>query len=90
MSSFGIEMFTFISVYVYAYQLIELKRTPTFFKILKNKSRRLILPSIFFSLIYYFMFKFDNLNNTDFINALYSIIIGQGDLLFLPMLFWCF
>lgn len=51
-----------------------------------NKLKRLILPSVIFS-IAYFMIFFDY---TTIGNAIYSVLNGCGHMWFLPMLFWCF
>lgn len=52
-----------------------------------KKFKRLIIPSLIFSIFYYFLF-YDI--NASISNILYSIINGCGHLWFLPMLFWCF
>lgn len=51
-----------------------------------NKLKRLLLPSVIFSIPYYFIFC-EREDATDMIN---SIISGVGHMWFLPMLFWCF
>lgn len=51
-----------------------------------NKLKRLILPSIIFSSLYFILFyEYKGVGN-----MLYSIVIGCGHMWFLPMLFWCF
>jgi len=47
-----LEIFVFISGYLFAYQIYELKMKYTFKKILSSKFKRLIIPSIVFSLFY--------------------------------------
>lgn len=87
LGSFRMQTVIFIGGYVFAFQE-EIKSKPfnTFFKI---KLKRLILPSIFFSLIYYFLFlyKADSFSFNEF---LINILSGSGHMWFLPMLFWCF
>lgn len=51
-----------------------------------NKLKRLILPSVIFSLLYFLFFcEYKSLDN-----LVYSILNGCGHMWFLPMLFWCF
>lgn len=83
-----LESFVFISGHVMAYQvqirgkaILELRTIAT------NKAKRLLLPSIVFSIAYYFMFYDMNAPMT---TILYKIINGCGHMWFLPMLFWCF
>ena len=84
--SFLLEMFVFISGYLWGYQENTKGGSKTG-KIIANKAKRLLIPSIFFSLIYYFIF-YDFKENP--INISYSILKGSGHMWFLPMLFWCF
>ena len=92
--SFLLETFVFISGYVYAFQVITLQKTYTLAKLVKNKSSRLLLPSIVFSLIYLQLFSTDNFINVSSLPELgglgLSIISGIGHLWYLPVLFWCF
>ena len=55
--SFMLETFTFVSGYVYAYQVLDLQKTSTFGTLVKQKVDRLILPSVIFSLIYLQLFN---------------------------------
>lgn len=84
--SFALEAFVFISGYLFAFQLIGLKRTCTFIEMIINKLKRLILPSIIFGILYFILFY----PYKGFGNAVYTIINGCGHMWFLPMLFWCF
>ena len=92
--SFMLETFVFISGYVYAFQVITLQKTYTLANLVKNKSSRLLLPSIVFSLIYLQLFSTDNFTNVSSLPELgglcLSIISGIGHLWYLPVLFWCF
>ena len=81
--AFTLEAFVFISGYLFAFQRITLNRTGGYFL---SKSKRLLLPSIVFS-IFYFTFFY---NYRGIGNFIYGIINGCGHLWFLPMLFWCY
>ena len=84
--AYTLEAFVFISGYLFAFQRITLKRTGGGISLIVNKLKRLILPSIIFSIIYFLLFyEYKGLGN-----AVYSIINGCGHMWFLPMLFWCF
>lgn len=83
-----LEMYVFISGYVLGFQV----RTKGYVKlstksIVGAKFKRLMIPSIVFSLVYLLMFE-------DFHQSLltniYNIIIGVGHMWFLPMLYLCF
>lgn len=52
-----------------------------------KKFKRLIIPSIIFSVFYYFFFYDLTLPVS---HIAYSVVNGCGHLWFLPMLFWCF
>lgn len=86
-NSFMLEMFVFVSGYLYAYQVFELHRKISFNKIFISKFKRLIVPSIVFSILYSFLFYKKELNVLIY---LYDIVNGIGHMWFLPMLFWCF
>lgn len=83
-----LESFVFISGYVFGYQvrtkgemLLEGKN------LFWSKFKRLIIPSMFFSLFYIVLLEDDSL---PLIKTLYCVINGVGHMWFLPMLFWCF
>lgn len=84
--SFMLELFVFISGYVFASQITD-KKINTFKGLLKGKFRRLIIPSIFFSLLYSIFFYDKTIEPLQFV---FDILSGQGHMWFLPMLFWCF
>ena len=84
--SFTLEAFVFISGYLFAFQRITLKRDVGRGKFLYAKFKRLIVPSIVFSLLYFLLF-YDYKGLPNFV---YSIINGCGHMWYLPMLFWCF
>lgn len=47
-----LEMFVFLSGYVFAYQVCELKKKYSSYQLIKVKFKLLIMPSIVFSIIY--------------------------------------
>lgn len=84
--AFTLEAFVFISGYLFAFQRITLKREEGIFNIFLNKTKRLILPSVVFSIVYFVLFySYKGMGD-----AIYSIINGCGHMWYLPMLFWCF
>lgn len=84
--AFTLEAFVFISGYLFAFQRITLQRTGGILDLVINKLKRLFLPSIIFSIIYFILFySYNGLGN-----AVYPIINGCGHMWYLPMLFWCF
>lgn len=86
--SFMLEGFVFISGYLFFLQLYR-NKYKSFVTLVINKINRLIIPSVVFSTLYYFMFIFDK-NTFVWYKSLYLIINGIGHMWFLPMLFWCF
>ena len=81
--AFTLEAFVFISGYLFAFQYVTLNKTSN---VVTNKLKRLILPSIIFSVLYFLSFyEYQGLGN-----FIYSIINGCGHMWYLPMLFWCF
>lgn len=86
--SFMLEMFVFISGYVWAYQRLELNRQISFGKLVQQKSKRLLLPSVVFSIVYLLCFEIEGLTTPP--RILYDVLSGVGHMWFLPMLFWCF
>lgn len=84
--AFTLEAFVFISGYLFAFQRITLNRTGGGIGLIINKLKRLILPSIIFSILYFVLF-YEYKGISDMI---YSIINGCGHMWYLPMLFWCF
>lgn len=81
--AFTLEAFVFISGYLFAFQRITLCKSD---KVINNKLKRLILPSIVFSILYFVVFfEYKGVGN-----FIYSIVNGCGHMWYLPMLFWCF
>ena len=81
--AFTLEAFVFISGYLFAFQKITLNKSGG---VIINKLKRLILPSIIFSIPYFLIFY----DYKGIGNFLYSIVNGCGHMWYLPMLFWCF
>lgn len=84
--SFMLQMFVLLSGYIYAYQIIDLNKKYTFRNLFISKTKRLILPSILFSIVYVICFNPYN----GITNIIIKILSGAGHMWFLPMLFWCF
>lgn len=83
--SFFLEMFVFISGFLYGEQVK--KGNPLSVKeVAIKKSKRLLIPSVVFSIAYVFLFHRDTLD----VKSLYTVLNGAGHMWFLPMLFWCF
>lgn len=88
-SGFRIETIALIAGYVFSYQSHDLGRRYQFLPYMWKKLKRLIVPMVFFGLIYYFCFYYnpDTFTVSGFLLQLFS---GCGHLWFLPMLFWSF
>lgn len=87
--SFMLETFTFISGYVFGYQISRKGTTSlTYRGIGLNKFRRLIIPSLVFSLIYILILKPEMLSTP--LKSTMELISGVGHMWYLPMLFCCF
>lgn len=82
--SFMLELFVFISGYIYALTLK--RKSPTFGTFVRNKLKRLILPGVVFSAVYILIFW--NLQDLSFGKFVYGLLSGVGHMWFLPMLFW--
>lgn len=87
--SFMLEAFVFISGYVLGFQTRTKYAGVLDFKtcVLK-KCRRLMLPSIVFSVLYFLCFY--DASDVSLGEGIYNIINGVGHMWFLPMLFLCF
>ena len=84
-----LETFVFISGYILGYQVsrkgvgLILDSKSYFYK----KLKRLIFPSLLFSILY--VLTFYDLNDSIW-EITYNVLSGAGHMWFLPMLFWCF
>lgn len=84
-----LETFVFISGYILGYQVSRkgvglILNAKSYFT---KKLKRLMLPSLLFSILYVLIFN--DLNDSIWSIA-YSVLSGAGHMWFLPMLFWCF
>ena len=82
--AFMLELFVFVSGYVLGLTLE--RKNPSFKELLVSKLKRLIVPSLIFSTIYYLCFY--DLDNFTIVGFLWDILNGCGHMWFLPMLFW--
>ncbi len=82
-----IQALIFVSGYLLGYTINRKPERMSFKHCVGKKLKRLWLPSIVFSVIYYVLFY----DLTKPIGEIaYSVINGCGHMWFLPMLFWCF
>lgn len=87
--SFLLECFTFISGWVFGAQVLRRGASALQPKrLILSKVKRLLLPSIVFSLIYILIFQSGKLYSP--VKLSYSLLEGVGHMWYLPMLFWCF
>ena len=88
-SGFRIETIALIAGYVFAFQSLDLGKRYSFGPFLVKKFKRLIIPMLFFGMLYYFLILFDR-DTFTFSDFFMQLFTGCGHLWFLPMLFWCF
>lgn len=81
--AFMLELFVFVSGYVFAITLN--KEGVTFKGVIISKFKRLIVPSLIFSTLYFVLLG--NKSGSVF-KVMYDIVNGYGHFWFLPMLFW--
>ena len=84
----GIPGIIMVAGYIFAYQILCLKREYTLKHMIRSKFKRLIIPSIFFSIIY--LVCFTPIDEVISVPNLISVLTGRGHMWFLPMLFWSF
>lgn len=82
--SFILESFVFISGYLLCFQLLQKEYIFSLFVV--KKVKRLIIPSIFFSILYFCLF----IEYKSISHFLFSVLNGCGHMWYLPMIFWCF
>lgn len=82
--AFMLELFVFVSGYVLGLTLE--RKNPSFKELFISKVKRLIIPSLIFSAVYYIIFY--NIDNFTIVGFLWDILNGCGHMWFLPMLFW--
>lgn len=86
--AFMLELFVFISGYVFGFQVRKKGGNTLDAKVLLwNKFKRLMVPCMVFSLLYILLYK--NINQPLHL-LIYNLLNGVGHMWFLPMLFWCF
>ena len=85
--SFMLPAFVFLSGYVWSYQREFLGRKETLKVLAIKKFKRLIVPSVVFSLAYICLIEN---TSTGALSLIENIISGTGHMWFLPMLFICF
>ena len=86
--AFMLEMFVFISGYVFGFQVRTKGEEKLKAKnLLWGKFKRLMIPCMVFSLLYILLFG--NIKQP-IQETLYDLLNGVGHMWFLPMLFWCF
>ena len=92
---FSLELFVFVSGYVFSYNNIT--NPKPFGHFFLGKARRLIIPSVVFSILYILFISGDLTNISNFESIFSSeshlfikVLIGAGHLWFLPMLFIVF
>lgn len=84
---FQLEAMVFISGLLWGYSQSLHPKVQGIVKPIGKKAKRILLPSMLFSVIYYWMFY--DMNEPWYVIVL-SILNGCGHLWFLPMIFWCF
>lgn len=84
-----LEMFVFVSGYVFGYQIFGKGKVFGFAELLTGKLKRLILPSVIFSALYILLFT-SLIPDRQWGTIVLSLLSGYAHLWFLPMLFWCF
>lgn len=83
----SLQLFTFISGYIYGFQISN-KGILNLKQLAQKKVKRLLYPYFLFGSLYYLLIS--SKGNVDFIDLLFSLANGIGHLWFLPMLFLCF
>lgn len=87
--SFMLEAFVFISGYVWGFQVrTKYNGIMDFNRTVVKKAKRLLIPSVIFSVIYLICFNWNN--SMTWGGQIYYVLNGAGHMWFLPMLFWCF
>ncbi len=86
--AFFLVMFVAFSGYIYAFQFFTKRKDMRFLDFAKTKFKRLIIPSILFSIVYVILFY--NLKDYNPFRLTMAVLSGAGHMWFLPMLFWCF
>ncbi|MCH5175530.1 MAG: acyltransferase family protein [Prevotellaceae bacterium] len=85
---FQLEAMVFISGLLFGYALMLNPKRLSFNDCVVKKAKRLLLPCLLFSVIYYVLFP-NHIHEPWYI-ILQKLSNGIGHLWFLPMIFWCF
>lgn len=85
-STISMPLFVFISGYIFCFLRNSLSKYSTFYLLLYKKSRRLLVPYLFFAPIYIYFY----LDYTDKLSFLTYLWKGSGHLWFLLMMFFLF
>lgn len=85
--NFRLESMVFISGLLFGYTINIYPERLCIKNCVIKKLKRVILPSLIFSVLYYLIFDSDN---KDIVNVIINISNGYGHLWFLPMIFWSF
>lgn len=87
--SFMLETFVFIAGYVLGYQTrVKYSSVLPIKSCLLRKAKRLLIPSVLFSLLYILCFR--DISEYSVLDYIYHVVNGVGHMWFLPMLFLCF
>ena len=84
---FQLETMVFISGLLFGYNAMSKVDSLSFHACVVKKAKRILLPGLFFGVIYYAMF-YDL--SAPWYTIIYKLLNGCGHLWFLPMIFWCF
>ena len=85
---FRLQGMVFISGLLFGYNMTKKeKKELHFLPFILQKAKRILLPCLFFGIIYYLLFYDLSVSWTTIV---YRIMNGCGHLWFLPMIFWCF
>ncbi len=85
--AFQLEAMVFISGLLFGYAITKFPERLCFNGCVTKRAKRILLPSILFSILYYLLF-YDK--GAPWYDIVYKILNGCGHLWFLPMIFWCF
>lgn len=83
-SAFRLELLVFCSGYLFALTLV--RKQQKLCEIASSKAKRLLLPSVVFSILYVVLFF--NTKEKSLLELLIVVITGTGHMWYLPMLYW--
>lgn len=82
-----LEALVFISGLLFGYYALKKPNALSFNSCVVKKAKRILLPCLFFGVIYFVMF-YDL--QAPWYSIIWKVLNGCGHLWFLPMIFWCF